>query len=173
MALIQVTICWLLVGVFAIAAHHKVTQRARFAAVLQAYELTPPAAAGAIATLIAAAEIATIGGLIFQPAIGLILAASLLAIYATAMAINLARGRSEIDCGCGDAPTHLSAALLWRNGVLVGLAVLALTPGTTAPASTATTLAGVALAVIPVLIYLGAEQLIANRSLGQRLRTGT
>jgi hypothetical protein len=45
----------------------------------------------------------------------------LFGLYALAIAINLRRGRRELDCGClgfGRRST-ISMTLLWRNGVLV------------------------------------------------------
>ncbi|MBU2097120.1 MAG: hypothetical protein KKD00_00005 [Gammaproteobacteria bacterium] len=55
-------------------------------------------------------------------------AAILLAVYGIAMAINLNRGRSSIDCGCGDTPQPLSSWLVVRNFVLAAGAILTLAP---------------------------------------------
>ena len=47
-------------------------------------------------------------------------AIALLLLFAAAMAINIARGRDHIDCGCGESFLRqtLSWALVARNGVL-------------------------------------------------------
>jgi hypothetical protein len=49
----------------------------------------------------------------------------LILLYAAAMAVNLLRGRRQIDCGCGGEVHPLSWMLVLRNGVLAaaGLAV--------------------------------------------------
>ena len=41
------------------------------------------------------------------------------------MVINLARGRSDIDCGCGGEPLPLSWALVARNLLLMVMCALA------------------------------------------------
>ena len=51
------------------------------------------------------------------------LALSLLLLYAAAIAINLLRGRYDIDCGCGGEATPIGWGLVMRNVVLAGLAV--------------------------------------------------
>jgi hypothetical protein len=49
----------------------------------------------------------------------------LLSVFAAAMAINLKRGRSEIDCGCGHSflKQNLSWLLVGRNAGLVALLI--------------------------------------------------
>lgn len=62
-------------------------------------------------------------------------AVTLLAIFALAMAINIARGRTHIDCGCGRTflAQELSWALVARNMLLAGL----LLPSLIGPAAVA------------------------------------
>jgi len=48
----------------------------------------------------------------------------LMLVYAAAMALNLLRGRSQIDCGCGADVHLLSWALVTRNGVLALAALI-------------------------------------------------
>lgn len=60
---------------------------------------------------------------------GALAALALLLLVSGAIAINLLRGRTRIDCGCGGLRhTPLGPGLLLRNAVLAGLAVLALAP---------------------------------------------
>ena len=59
-------------------------------------------------------------------AAGLSIAAGLLALYALAVGINIRRGRTEVECGCGGAPQRLSVYLVWRNLLLILLALLPL-----------------------------------------------
>ena len=54
--------------------------------------------------------------------------AALVSAYAVAIAINLLRGRHDIDCGCGGASHPLSWGLVARNMVLAAAAILASRP---------------------------------------------
>lgn len=118
-----------LVGALALvllgAAWHKVSEPAAFQSALVAYRLLPDGLAVPAARLVPLLE----GGLalgLLVPATrsaALLGAAALLATYAVAMAINLARGRHHIDCGCGGSGQALSWSLVARNGVLVLLAL--------------------------------------------------
>lgn len=56
----------------------------------------------------------------------LVLAVSLLALYALAITVNLRRGRTHVECGCGGALQWLSGALVWRNLILMVLALIPL-----------------------------------------------
>ena len=62
-------------------------------------------------------------------------AAALLLLFAGAMAINIARGRSHIDCGCGQAflAQHLSRPLVARNLVLAALLLPSFVPPASVP----------------------------------------
>jgi hypothetical protein len=115
---------------FAVAAAHKLRSPRAFAARLAGYRLLPGAAALPVGLALAAAELAVAAALCL-PALsraGAIAAALLLWLYAGAIAVNLARGRREIDCGCGMAERPLGADLLLRNAVLSALALLAALP---------------------------------------------
>jgi hypothetical protein len=85
-----------------------------------------------LAYLLPAIEFAAAAGLLLAPtrvmAAAMLLA--LLAIFTGAIAINLARGRSNIDCGCfGPAlRQQLSAWLLVRNAILVIVAGVVILP---------------------------------------------
>jgi hypothetical protein len=59
----------------------------------------------------------------------------LLVLFAAAMAINLARGRSNIDCGCfiGAQKQRISWALVVRNLMLAGFGLMLLVEGTGRP----------------------------------------
>jgi hypothetical protein len=79
-------------------------------------------------------------------------AMSLLALFATAIAINLKRGRIHIDCGCGQSflKQTLRWALVWRNA---GLAALLL-PSLILPGPVSATLTGAAAGLGFFLLYL-------------------
>ncbi|RIL06618.1 MAG: methylamine utilization protein MauE [Proteobacteria bacterium] len=114
-------------------AVQKARDFALFRAAVEGYELLPARLAGVAAALFAALE-GALGAALLAPARfglrpgALALAAALFALYAAAIAINLARGRREIDCGCGGPAAHvpLSGWLLARNAILVAMALACL-----------------------------------------------
>jgi hypothetical protein len=66
------------------------------------------------------------------PRLGAALGCGLLALYAGVIAVNLLRGRRDVDCGCAGpaARQPLSGWLLARNGALFGLGLAGIaTPG--------------------------------------------
>lgn len=117
----------------AAALRHKLRDPARFREVLVGYALLParlvrPAAAG-----VTAAEAALAVGLLVGPWAGAAGrgAAALFALYGAAIAVNLARGRRDLDCGClgpAGARVGLHGGLVLRNAVLVGAALAAAAP---------------------------------------------
>lgn len=149
-------------------AVEKARDLASFRAAIEGYEILPAGLCGAAARLLAIAEGALALGLVapvaFElraPALGA--AAVLFAVYAIAIATNLARGRRDIECGCGGAAAHvpLSGWLLARNALLVA-AALAVRGGATARALTlvdALTIAG-GVAVL-ALLWIALHGLLA------------
>jgi uncharacterized membrane protein YphA (DoxX/SURF4 family) len=84
------------------AAAHKLRDVAAFASAIAAYRLLPERRSRAAAAAFAVAELA-IGCALLLPAAGplpSVAAGALIAVYSLAVAVNLARGRREIDCGC-------------------------------------------------------------------------
>lgn len=113
--------------IFAQAAIGKIRRWHEFKGMLGAYELLPsfavPMAAIAIVPLELVTGLALIGA--WKVALFSIVAAALFVIFAVAMAVNLARGRTSIDCGCFQS---MRQPLEWRlvvRNVLCALAVLA------------------------------------------------
>jgi Methylamine utilisation protein MauE len=106
------------------AAWHKFSERDEFIGALDAYQMIPSVLLYPVARVLPMIEIA-IGFLSLIPAtrsVGLTAFAILIAIYGLAIAINLVRGRNEIDCGCGGEVHLLSWGLVARNLMLVVLA---------------------------------------------------
>ena len=107
------------------AAWHKLAEPEVFAGALQAYDLLPTGAVLGVARALPVLEVAIGIGVLVpitrQPA--LIALAVLLAVYAAAIAINLGRGRRQIDCGCGGDAHPLSWGLVVRNAVLAAAAL--------------------------------------------------
>lgn len=153
--------------VFLTAAWHKLREREAFARVLNNYGLTPGSANPVLVWLLALNEIACAGLLLAHSATGAVYAASLLFTYALIMGIMLLQGKRDMDCGCsGPARKQgLSAALLWRNAALIGIALLLLLPTNE---RALTWLDGVQLLLAGVsasLLYLASEHLLANQAL--------
>ncbi len=119
-----------LASVFAGAALHKWRDLGAFASAIAAHRLAPETAVGALARSFAAAETAVAAGLLVPASAALAGggAAALLALYSGAIAINLARGRRDIDCGCSARPQPLSPGLLARNALLAAAALPAALP---------------------------------------------
>ena len=114
------------------AAVAKLRDLRGFVAAVAGYRLLPaalaaPAAAGFVAGELLLAVCLWLTPLRAASALG---AALLLSLYGIAIAINLARGRRDIDCGCGGplAKQSLSEALVLRNALLAGAALAAALP---------------------------------------------
>ncbi|MEX2126136.1 MAG: MauE/DoxX family redox-associated membrane protein [Woeseia sp.] len=162
---------WLLAGVFAVALWHKLRARSEFVTVVGDYRLMPagivPFAARSIMLLEGLVLVGLTSGVGVRPAA--VLALSLLGLYWFAIAVNLARGRRDIDCGClgpsgRDSVRHrLSGWLLLRNGVLVGIAGLMLAPLSGRDLLWLDSVTIVPGVIVSVLLYFTTDRLIANR----------
>lgn len=114
-----------LVLLFVRAILHKRSGYTEFVGNVRDYRVVPEAAAPAAAAGLLAAEVLAVAGLLL-PATRMwaaMLAAALLLAYAGAIALNLARGRHSIDCGCGGGGQGISRWHVVRNLVLVLFAV--------------------------------------------------
>lgn len=115
-------------ALLAAAAAHKIKAPGEFVSVLRNYQVMPDPAAPAIGSFVIAAEFACAAGMLLAPARMLagLGAAALFAIYAAAIGVNLARGRTAIDCGCsfgGAASSEkISPYLIIRNAALAAAA---------------------------------------------------
>jgi hypothetical protein len=112
------------------AALAKLRDLRGFGAAVAGYRLLPEALAAPAAAVFVAAELALAAGLWLAPAPATLGAAALFALYGLAIAANLARGRRDIDCGCGGplGRQPLSAGLVVRNLVLAAAALAGALP---------------------------------------------
>jgi len=112
------------------ATVHKLRDVARFRATVADYRLLPRPLVSLGAILLVVAEGAVGFALVVTRWWGLAGAATLLALYAGAITVNLARGRRHLDCGCtGPALRRpISSWLVARNLLLVAVALAALGP---------------------------------------------
>jgi methylamine utilization protein MauE len=119
-----------LASAFAGAALHKWRDLGAFAGAIAAHRIAPETWGGALARSFATAEAAVVVGLLVpaSAAFAGAGAVALLALYSGAIAINLARGRRDIDCGCSARPQPLSPGLLARNALLAAAALPAALP---------------------------------------------
>jgi uncharacterized membrane protein len=123
-----------LVGALALvmfaAARHKLAEPDVFGAALAAYRLVPQSMVPAATRTLPVIEL-LLGAAILIPATrapALTGLAALVLLYAAAIGINLARGRRDIDCGCGGESHPLSWGLVARNLVLAAAALIATRP---------------------------------------------
>ncbi len=152
------------------AAWHKLSALDRFETVLRDYRLLPVFLTRPLALLIPAVEL-TLGldwilGLL--PRTTALVSASLVAVYALAIGINLARGRIYIDCGCWfgastEREQNLSSSLVVRNGVLMGLALLSLAPIAERDLGPTDYMVILASVLTAILLYAGSGQLLKNQ----------
>jgi hypothetical protein len=151
-------------AIFLEAAQHALSDRQEFAGVIGAYRILPEAMAGAAAMLFPLLELASAFALMAPRATlpGAGLGVTLLLLFTAAICVNLRRGRTHIDCGCGGDSQRISPALAVRNLVLIaGLAGTLAAPAHAAftPAFTVGT-AG--FGVFLTGLYFAANQLLAN-----------
>jgi hypothetical protein len=159
----------LLVGCFALlfasAALHKLRAPARFTEVLRAYRIVPEGALR-LSSLVAVAELGAAAGLLLAPVrpLAALAGAVLLVLYAAAIALNLARGRRDLACGCGgpDEERPIGGWMVGRNLTLALLLAATLVPwGTRAmlPTDALTVAGGTAVAA---LLYMSLDRLLGR-----------
>ena len=114
------------------SAAMKFADISQFAAALDNYRVLHGALVAPAAWTIPALEVLAALGLLFPAARAgaVLLTAVLLSIFTAAIAVNLARGRREIDCGCfGPALRQtLSGWLIARNAILLVAAAAVAAP---------------------------------------------
>lgn len=153
--------------VFASAVIGKLRHRDEFIGVVANYRIVPPMLVAPAAWLVIALEIIAALSLISGIALrgGATISLLLLCAFTTAVAINLGRGRTDIDCGCFQSALrqHLSGALVLRNVLLV----VALLPLAIAhaplPASLLEAVDGLAAGAVLSVLYQVFGHLIALR----------
>lgn len=154
----------LLLILFGAAGWSKLRSLEAFEGVVYNFRILPERAARPFARLLPVAELAVAAGLVL-PATRASAAAgaiALLAVFCIAIAVNMGRGRREIDCGCFSSTLkqHLSIGLILRNVLLAGLAgLLVWEPAAGGGAQMALWLIGAAAALLTVFIYTSATHL--------------
>jgi methylamine utilization protein MauE len=150
---------------FASAALHKLADLRRFAEVLHAYALVPAALARLaflvpLLELMVGAALLAAGSRTGAAAAG----AALLLVYASAIAINLARGRRDLTCGCG-GPNDRRPIAVWmvvRNLLLAGLLAVTLLPWVPRALGAADALTIGAGTAVAALLYMSLDELLGR-----------
>ncbi|MEO1231896.1 MAG: MauE/DoxX family redox-associated membrane protein [Myxococcota bacterium] len=159
---------WLLAVVVGSAGIHKLLHVDAFRGVMRDYRLFPEALTETLIRVVPIFEVTLAGLLLLAQTRTLAgtLTASLLAVYGFAIGINLARGRTHIDCGCSwnAEGQPLSGWLLLRNAGLVGLGLLSTSTPTPRALGLVDAAVIAATTVTGLLLYFAAEQLLANHA---------
>lgn len=153
--------------VFIVGASQKLRDLMSFEVAVEAYELLPLALVKPVAISLPVIELGAGIALLFESTqtIAISVAAVLLLVVTAAVAINLARGHTDVGCGCGGIEDEqlLSWALVIRNLLLMALLGLLLL-GTTDRQTVWFDYVSTAFATITAYaLYVSANQLIANR----------
>jgi hypothetical protein len=151
---------------FASAGIHKLRDLARFTEIFAAYRLLPQAAARRLAWFIPGLELVVAMSLPWESSRSLAVpsAIALLLAYASAMGVNLLRGRRDLDCGCGAARDRraIAAWMVWRNLFLaaaLGIAALPWSPRPFAWTDVLTVTGGLA---VSITLYAAIDMLLGE-----------
>lgn len=165
---------WALAGVWLLAAVHKAADPAAFRTAVAGYRLVPEMLTAAVARTLFCIELAVAAGLVIPATSGGagLASAALLALYAGAMAVNLARGRRDLDCGCSAPGTlrPLGEGLLVRNAVLAALSLVAALPPASRRFEWLDGFTVAAAAATLLLLHFGAEAVFTNAPRSRSLR---
>lgn len=156
--------------VLVVAGGSKLRDTEAHARVVIGYKILPDRLAGPIGRALPVLEIglgAAMVGRVLLPVTGALVIALFLC-YAAGLAVNLARGRTELDCGCFAFGHHEAPRITWwhvsRAVAFAGAAGLALAlPG---PAGTAPVVVGAALAGLVVALGFSASAVATTLTFG-------
>ena len=157
---------------FLLAAFHKLSEGAQFRITLLEYQLLPETMVAPISRVIPGIEILLGGAWLlgyYLQGVTAIASATLLGVYATAIGINIHRGRVHFDCGCGfagktDNEQYLSGGLVVRNVILIAAALITLLPTAVRQLGFGDFLTLIAALLATALLFGAANQLLANRA---------
>jgi len=159
---------------FLVAASHKLRDFGRFRTTLGDYRLLPGAVVPLAAILVVGVEIAAAITLLASArrAPGPVAAAALLVLYGVAIALNLARGRRHIDCGCAGPAVRrpISGWLVARNGALAAAVLVGLAPVRSRPLVWVDALTVVGATATLAVLYASLDGLLAHAPVLARLR---
>jgi uncharacterized membrane protein YphA (DoxX/SURF4 family) len=165
---ITVVLRWLLACLFASAAWHKLSDLTAFRIVLHDYHVLPPALVTPATGLVVMTEIALAAGFAWPASapVAAWVATMLLASYGIAIAVNLARGRRTLECGCAPSAYRqpLSEWLLLRNAGLIGICAITLLPTAARPWAAVDWLTAAGAVATGAMAWAAAARLLALAS---------
>jgi len=165
-ASITVLASFFLALVLIAAAIPKLRHPDEFQGVVTNYRLLPAFLVAPFARLLPWVELACAAALLMTPARELAawVATGLFLMFALALAINVGRGRTHIDCGCVRRPTSMSRIGMFHVLRALGLAGVSLyaafVPANLASISAASWAMGLISAVMLTLLYLAADVMV-------------
>jgi Methylamine utilisation protein MauE len=161
---------------FAVASAHKLKNLALFAETFAAYRLLPQGLARRSAWLVPSAELALTAALLSSASRRWAILGSicLLAVYASALSLNLARGRRDLDCGCTamGSRRRIAAWMVWRNVALALALGAAALPWTSRPLGAADLLTIVGGVAAGAALYAAVDRLLGAVAPRAALLTG-
>jgi len=171
---------WLIIGAMSLllftAAWHKWRAPREFELNLGAYQVLPARTVPALSRVIPALE-AVVAAALLLPATRSAAAwggVALLLLYAGGIAVNLRRGRTDVDCGCaGPGERRPIASWMVARNLLLAAALIGASFGwTSRPAGIVDSLSVGAALVVVSLLYASMERLLGQiaprASLGRR-----
>ncbi|GBD43297.1 Methylamine utilization protein MauE [bacterium HR40] len=154
----------LLASIFATAATAKLAAMGPFEGIVRNYRILPEPLISPFARGLPFVELAAALGLLFEPTreVAAGVCGALLLAFAIAMAINIRRGRTDIDCGCfvGRSRQRIGWPLVVRNLLLLFVAGVALAEPAARPLSILDFAALIGATLTLVLVYLALSQLL-------------
>lgn len=158
----QLTLALFFALLFITTAWHKWQDMHHTASVVAKYRLVPITWCYVIAYAVATAEVLAVLLLWLIPTLGAVLIIALLMAYSVAISINLQRGRTRMDCGCGGVPIRLTPLLLVRNLLLIAFVGLLLVPVDVRLLTWVDKTLGIVTAMTFFVLYVTTEQLLSN-----------
>ena len=159
---------------FLVAASHKLRDPGRFRTTLAEYRLLPGPVVPLAAMLVIGVEVVVAIALLApaRRAPGPGAAAAVLAVYGAAIAVNLARGRRHIDCGCAGPAVRrpISGWLVARNAALAAAALTSVAPVRPRPLVWVDVLTVLGATGTLAALYASADRLLAHAPALARLR---
>ena len=160
---LKLAICVFTALLFGRAAIHKLGAFRKFCGILANYRFVPEVLVVPVAGMLATAELAVSGLLLFQYGAtqAALAAASMLLLYAAGIYVNLRRGRNYIDCGCGNRSMDqpINRRMVLRNTVIAAVLVVSTWLPAQDSAQSAAVLPALAMALVSFILYLGNEAL--------------
>ena len=166
----------ILAATFAMASLHKFRDMDQFREILISYRLPLGPAAPVLANAIPVFELIVAISLIVIPGyISGAAALCLLLAYSSAIALNLQRGRTDLDCGCS-GPAHrqpIGLGLLLRNALLAAMAALTMLPTSARMQVWLDAIPILLGAFVSIALIAGFEAALRNRAMQEDLFGGS